>query len=112
MSLISATIFWGGSYGIELWLGREFAEKSFAVTCVLAVGILFNSMAQIPHAYIQASGDARTTALIHIFESCVYIPALFILMQIYGLLGASLAWTLRALLDLLLLHSRAMKITI
>lgn len=112
MSFVSASIFWGGSYGISVWLGREFAEKSFAVTCVLAVGILFNSMAQIPHAYIQASGDARTTALIHIFESCVYIPILFLLMQIYGLLGASLAWTLRALLDLLLLHTRAMKITI
>jgi O-antigen/teichoic acid export membrane protein len=76
----------------------------------LAVGILFNSLAQIPHAYIQASGDARSTALIHAFESVFYLPTLFMLTQIYGVVGAAVAWMLRALLDLILLHFRAMRI--
>jgi O-antigen/teichoic acid export membrane protein len=110
MGVVAASIFFGAGYGIELWLGLEFAEKSSAVASVLAVGILFNSMAQIPHAYIQASGDARSTALIHIFESAFYIPVLLGLMQLHGILGASLAWMLRALLDLILLHGRAMQI--
>lgn len=110
MGAVTACIFIGAEFGLGMWLGPEFAEKSSAVASVLAVGILFNSMAQIPHAYIQASGDARSTALIHLFESALYIPALFLLMQLHGILGAALAWMLRALLDLVLLHARAMRI--
>ncbi len=112
MGAIATCIFFGGKFGLDIWLGPEFAEKSSTVASVLAVGILFNSMAQIPHAYIQASGDARSTALIHVFESVLYLPALYLLMQLYGVLGAALAWMLRALLDLALLHFRAMRINI
>ncbi len=110
MGTITGSVFIGAGFGIDLWLGPEFAEKSATVTSVLGVGILFNSMAQVPHAYIQASGDARSTALIHLFESALYIPALFLLMQLHGILGAALAWMLRALLDLVLLHGRAMRL--
>jgi O-antigen/teichoic acid export membrane protein len=110
MAAITAGIVLGAEFGIELWLGSEFAEKSTAVASILAVGILFNSMAQIPHAYIQASGDARSTALIHLFEAVLYIPTLILLMQMHGIVGAALAWTLRALLDLVLMHVRAMRI--
>ena len=67
-------------------------------------------MALVPHAYIQASGDARSTALIHAFESALYIPALLLLIQRYGILGAAIAWMLRALLDLILLHARTLRI--
>lgn len=111
MGAITISIFTGAEFAIDMWLGGEFAKNSSAVASILAVGILFNSMAQIPHAYIQASGDARSTALIHILESALYIPALFILMHAHGIVGAALAWMLRALVDLVLLHSRAMRIS-
>lgn len=110
MGAITAVIFIGADFGFRLWLGPEFAERSTAVALVLAVGVLFNSLAQVPHAYIQASGDARSTALIHVFESVLYIPTLFLLMQIHGIFGAALAWMLRALLDLIMLHVSAMRI--
>jgi len=112
MGAIATCIFFCGKFGLNIWLGPEFAEKSSTVVSVLAIGILFNSMAHIPHAYIQASGDARSTALIHVFESILYLPALYLLMQLYGVLGSALAWMLRAFLDLVVLHSRAMRINI
>jgi O-antigen/teichoic acid export membrane protein len=110
MGAVATGIFIGADFGLGIWLGPEFAEKSTAVASILAVGILFNSMAQIPHAYIQASGDARSTALIHVFESALYVPALFLLMHLYGIMGAAIAWMLRALLDLVLLHARTLRI--
>lgn len=110
MGAITAVIFLFANFGLGMWLGSEFAERSSAVACILALGILFNSMAQVPHAYIQASGDARATALIHLFESAVYIPTLLLLMQMHGILGAALAWMLRALLDLVLLHVKATRL--
>lgn len=110
MGSIATCIFFGAKFGLDIWLGSVFAEKSSAVASILAVGIMFNSMAQIPHAFIQASGDARSTALIHVFESILYLPVLYLLMQLHGVLGAALAWMLRSLLDLILLHLRAMRI--
>ena len=110
MGAVATCIVIGADFGLGIWLGPEFAERSTAAASILAVGILFNSMAQIPHAYIQASGDARSTALIHVFESVLYVPALFLLMHLYGILGAAIAWMLRALLDLVLLHARTLRI--
>lgn len=111
MGAIAICILFGGKFGLDIWLGSEFAEKSSTIAIVLSIGILFNSLAQIPHAYIQASGDARSTALIHVFESVLYLPTLYLLMQLHGILGAALAWMLRALLDLILLHSKAMRVS-
>jgi O-antigen/teichoic acid export membrane protein len=110
MGAVTLTTIIGSDFGITLWLGSEFAEQAAVVASVLAVGILFNSMAQIPHAYIQASGDARSTALIHVAESVIYIPTLILLMKLHGIIGAALAWSLRAFLDLVLLHLRALRI--
>lgn len=109
MGGIAAIIIVGAKFGIAVWLGPEFAEKSYTVASVLAIGILFNSLAQVPHAYIQASGDSLSTALIHLVESALYLPALFILMYFQGITGAAIAWTLRALFDLALLHACAMR---
>ena len=110
MGAIATCIFLGANFGLEIWLGPEFAENSSALASVFAIGILFNSMAQMPHSFIQASGDARSTALIHVFESILYLPVLYLLMQLHGIFGAALAWMLRALLDLILLHLIAMRI--
>lgn len=110
MGGVAAFIVIGADFGISIWLGSEFAEKSAVVASVLAVGILFNSMAQVPMAYIQASGDAKITSLIHVFEFIVYLPTLFIMMHLFGLNGVAIAWALRSLLDLVLLNNRANRI--
>jgi O-antigen/teichoic acid export membrane protein len=111
MGAICTFVIISAESGINVWLGSVFAEKSSAVASVIAVGIFFISIAQVPHAYIQASGDARSTALIHVFESILYLPLLLVLMQMHGILGAAIAWTARALIDLILLHARAMRIS-
>jgi O-antigen/teichoic acid export membrane protein len=107
MGAVTASIIISVDFGLEMWLGHEFSEKSSAVASILAVGILFNSLAQIPMAYVQASGDVRSASLIHVFELFVYIPTLFLMMHLFGISGVAMAWTLRALLDLVLLHNRA-----
>lgn len=111
MTIFTLVTVIGGKYGLSIWLDSEFAEKSYTVAIILSVGVLFNSMAQIPHAYIQASGDARSTAVIHVFESILYLPGLLILTQGYGIAGAAWAWMLRALLDLIMLHTKATKVS-
>jgi O-antigen/teichoic acid export membrane protein len=107
MTLIACGAIFAGEFGLTLWLGENFAQKAAPIASILAVGVLLNGLAQVPHAYIQATGDAKSTALIHLAEAILYIPALLLMVHLYGLFGAAIAWTSRALLDFVILHVRA-----
>jgi O-antigen/teichoic acid export membrane protein len=93
-----------GSYpGLLLWLGPEFAEKSWPIAAILVVGIFFNGVAQVPHATIQGAGNVRAIALLHLGEAIIYFPLLVILVHNFDLLGAAIAWSIRAGVDLIIL---------
>jgi O-antigen/teichoic acid export membrane protein len=96
-------------WGLKLWLGSDYADHSYQVAIVLALGILFNSLAQTPLAAIQAAGQPKLTSLIHLGEFAAYVPLTYVLTLHFGLIGAALAWSLRALADFSLLHSFAMQ---
>ena len=53
-------------FGLKLWLGADFAEHSFRVLQWLAVGVLFNSVAQVPFALVQGAGRPDLTAKLHV----------------------------------------------
>jgi len=95
---------------LSLWLGTDFADRAWVATAILSMGICFNGMAQIPHAVIQAKGNARLTALIHLAELILYIPLLFIAIKSFGIIGAAGVWGLRAIADFLILRTFAKKI--
>lgn len=110
MGCIAICVILGSKFGLEIWLGDDFAIKSTSVTSILAIGILFNSIAQIPTTYIQAASDARAVAVIHVVELVIYIPVLLFMLKFFGINGAALAWAIRAALDLSLLQLRASNI--
>ena len=94
---------------LALWLSPEFAKQSLPIALILVVGIWFNSVALVPYTVLHASGDSRTTALLHLAELAVYIVALYWLTVSWGLVGAAVAWVGRVLLDLVLLCSAVEK---
>ncbi|MEO8014353.1 MAG: flippase [Polaromonas sp.] len=99
----------GSRWGLSLWLGEDFAAHSWAVVSVMAAGLLLNGIAHVPFAAIQAAGDARTTAFLHLVELALYIPLLLFCMQAFGILGAAMAWSARAAVDFLALTYFAMR---
>lgn len=88
---------------LELWLGNQFALKSTIIFQVLILGLIFNSIAQVPFTSIQAQGSSRITAMLHLFEVAPYVLLLLYLIQYCGLLGAAWAWTIRMFVDMGLL---------
>lgn len=90
----------GAKWGLAVWLGDDFALRSWMIVVILSVGLMLNGVALMPFAIIQASGDAKTTALLHVGELIIYIPLLFFAVKSYGLEGAAAAWTIRAGFDL------------
>lgn len=100
-----------GSYKIlDLWLGVDFAQQGWVIVCILSLGMFFNGIAHVPFGLIQAAGDARTTAQLHIFEFMLYVPALYLGLKTFGILGAPIAWTLRVLVDLVALLVQAKRV--
>ncbi|MCA4961871.1 flippase [Pseudomonas sp. Y24-6] len=93
----------GSLWGMTLWLGQDFAEHSWRLASILAVGILFNSIAQVPHAAAQAAGNVKGTALVHLAEFFIYFPCLFIFVHNFGLIGAVVVWVMRAFIDMSLM---------
>jgi len=89
--------------GLELWVGKEFAQKSSFILQCLAIGVFINAPAQIAFSLIQASGRPDLTAKLHMFEAPLYFTVFWLLIHKYGINGAAVAWTLRVLLDAIVL---------
>jgi O-antigen/teichoic acid export membrane protein len=86
---------------LQLWMGGTFADKSWLIMDILSIGVLFNAISFMPYNVIQATGDARTTAIIHTAELMMYLPLLYFLLNRHGVVGAAYAWTIRVLLDMI-----------
>lgn len=100
---ICLVIILGSKWGMTHWLGKDFAEHSWILVCIMAVGLLMNGIAYVPFAAIQAAGDARNTAILHVVELMFYLPLLFFGLKTYGLVGAAVAWSARTAVDLIAL---------
>jgi O-antigen/teichoic acid export membrane protein len=94
-------------FGLTLWVGADFAQHSFRVLQWLAVGVLFNSLAQVPFALVQGIGRPDMTAKLHMAELPFYLLALWWLISSYGVEGAAIAWTARVGVDALILFVMA-----
>ena len=100
---LCAVIALAAHWGLSLWLGDGFADRSAPVVSILALGLLLNGIAFVPFAAVQAAGFARMTAQLHVAEAVVYFPVLWFALGHFGLVGAAAAWTLRVGIDLVLL---------
>jgi O-antigen/teichoic acid export membrane protein len=104
MGLISASVAAGSFLGLTLWLGRTFAEKSWLVASILSLGLLANSLAQVPFAAVQATGGVKIISIIHVAEACVYFPMLYFSVGQFGLVGAAWMFVFRVTADLAILE--------
>lgn len=88
---------------LRLWVGEQFVANSTLVLQILAVGVLANSLAQVPFTLIQGLGRPDITAKLHLLELPVYLFLLWYGVQHWGVVGAAIAWTIRVSVDGLLL---------
>lgn len=95
---------------LDLWLGEEFADAGTFVLQLLAVGVLVNSVAQIPFGLVQAFERPDLTAKLHLAEVPLYISLLIVSVKTFGIDGAALMWLVRAAADAVLLFAMAWRI--
>ena len=81
------------------WLGEQFSKESSQIVIVICMGLIFHGVAQVPFTLIQAAGRVNLTAKLHVCELIFYVPALLGALHYYGLIGASVVWSLRVFID-------------
>jgi len=96
--------------GLSVWINEDFAAHSYKVVQILTISILINSLAHPGYYLIQAFGKADLTAKIHLIELPIYLISLFILIKMYGINGAAIAWLIRSIADLVLFNIVASKL--
>jgi O-antigen/teichoic acid export membrane protein len=94
--------FFAGAW-LAAWLGPQYAVQGARVAQVLCAGIVVNSLAYVPFTLLQASGRADLAAKAHLVELPFYVAVLALLVQSHGIEGAAWAWTLRCVLDAVIL---------
>jgi O-antigen/teichoic acid export membrane protein len=90
---------------LRLWMGEEFAEKSTRTFQILAIGVPLASLAWIPYTLLQSVGRPDLPAKFLFLESLVYFVFVWVMITRMGIVGAALAWTIRAGLDAVLQFS-------
>jgi O-antigen/teichoic acid export membrane protein len=100
------------SFILRYWLGPDFAIHGAPVLRVLCLGVIVNALAAVPYAYIQGAARPDLTAKFHLAEAPFYLGILWALGTRFGILGVAWGWTIRVLLDLILLLIAAFRIQV
>ncbi len=96
---------------LHAWVRFPYGGASHLALALFAAGVWFNSLAQIPNAWLQAKGHIRLTVQLQLVEFLPYIAALIFGVLHFGIAAAAAVWVLRVCLDMLVLfylaHTRA-----
>ena len=92
---------------LTLWIGEDLDQRSVPVGQIALIGIWFNALANVPYALVQARGNSRYTAVLHVIELPAYLVMLYAFGIWLGLYGVALASTARIIIDCFALFHKA-----
>jgi O-antigen/teichoic acid export membrane protein len=92
---------------LRLWLGDNLDPRSIMIGKISLFGFWFNALANVPYAHIQARGNSKFTAIVHLAELPIYFGFLYIFGILFGLYGIALAFTARCFIDFWIMFIKA-----
>jgi O-antigen/teichoic acid export membrane protein len=87
----------------SIWAGEEFGRQSTLPFYILLGGLFFNILAFVPLSVILASGRTDILAKLYWLELFPYIGLIAVLTLKFGAAGAAAAWSVRVILDAMLI---------
>jgi len=88
-----------GDWVLALWLGADFAAGGGMVLRILAAGIFFSCLAYAPNALLDAIGRPDATAKFIFLQVVTFLPLSALMLWLWGIEGAAVAWAIRAAAD-------------
>lgn len=88
---------------LNIWLGKSFAVDSVGVSELILLGVWINALVIPHHARLMATGNPRTVVFVYLIEIPIYLVMLWIGLKNFNVMGAAGAWTIRVLIDTMIL---------
>ena len=84
---------------LRLWIGDAFAAHAATVMQWLALAMILGSADSVISSFIDSIGRPDVNAKFSLAELALYMPLLFLLLKLFGIEGAAVAWALRVGVD-------------
>jgi O-antigen/teichoic acid export membrane protein len=101
---------------LNLWVGPQFVEQGYPVLVLITLGMLVDSMTNLPSLINNAVAHPRTTGLFAVARAALGIAALIIGTQQGGIIGTALAHLLASVIAttafMLYVHGRSVPTTL
>jgi O-antigen/teichoic acid export membrane protein len=88
---------------LNVWLGKSFAVSSEGVAELILLGVWVNALVIPHHARLMATGSPKTVVIIYLIQIPIYLFLLWVGLRYWGVAGAAGAWSVRVLMDTLML---------
>src|SRR5580765_5021242 len=95
----------------SLWAGEEYGRESTIPLYFLLIGFIFGLLAFVPVASITAFGRQDIFVKLYWIELPIYLVIAVILVNALGIVGAALAWSIRVMIDSIILRHMSARIT-
>lgn len=88
---------------LNRWLGINEVHVMAEILRLMALGFYLNAIGLVFYTYLQYIGRPDLTAKLHLLELPIYIALLWLCLHTMGIIGAAVAWVIRAGIDMTLL---------
>lgn len=101
---------------LHLWVGPQFVTQGYPVLVIIAIGMLVDSMTNLPSLINNAVAHPRTTGLFAVARGLIGIGALYYGTQKGGIIGTALAHLLASVIPItafmIYVHGRSIPATL
>ena len=86
------------------WINLEYSQNSSTIMQILVIDVLFNTLSVVPFRALSAIGYHKFVAKLYLIETPIYLLILYIFLKEFGLIGAVIAYNIRAFLEMFILY--------
>ena len=97
-------LFFGQSQLIHGFTNMPLAQDVVDFFWIFLLGITANGIGHILLSALHSHRELKRPALWHVISAMVYIPLLYWVVQVFGLTGAALLWSVRSVVDTVVLY--------
>ncbi|WP_166656193.1 flippase [Paraburkholderia sp. BL10I2N1] len=92
---------------LHVWIGHDFASRTTSIGEIVLIGVWANSLAHIPGSHLTAGGKPGVVARLHAAQVVPLVALLWWTLHSFGVIGAAFSWTLRYVIETILLFMAA-----
>jgi hypothetical protein len=102
--VLGLILFFGQSHLIHGFTNMPLAQDVIDFFWIFLLGITANGIGHILLSALHSHRELKRPALWHVISAVLYIPLLYWVVQVFGLTGAAVLWSVRSVVDTVVLY--------